>query len=241
MFKDLNCDLGEIPNSWYFGEDKELLKHITSVNVSCGAHAGTDELIQDTISLSIASGINIGAHPSFPDRSNFGRKFMAMNPSQLREELKKQITYLTEIIKSKNGKLHHIKPHGALYNFAASDDQTSRIICETILDNNPKLILFCPSNSVTESVARKLGIEVWREAFVDRAYDNYGKIIPRREKNALIEEPYLVFNQAINLTNGFVISNESKKVLIASETLCLHGDSKNALEIAKSIRKYSNN
>ena len=238
MFKDLNCDLGEIPVSWYNGNHKHLLEFITSVNISCGAHAGTEELIKDTICHAIAANVKIGAHPSFPDKVNFGRSFMEMSPSELSFTLKRQILYLAKIIKFNNGVLHHIKPHGALYNMAAKDEKTSQVICETLLAIDPKLKLFCMPYSVTEAVAKNYGIEVWREAFIDRTYDNYGNLISREEANALIEEPLLALNQAINLTNGFVISNEVKKILIVSETLCLHGDLKNALEIAKAFRGY---
>lgn len=239
---DLNSDMGEIEDSWYFGKAKELLKHISSVNISCGVHAGTPKLILETVQEAIKQGLNIGAHPSFPDRENFGRRSLNISDSDLEKSLLCQILYLKGLVEENGGHLHHVKPHGALYNLASENRKLSILLCQTIREVDQKLVLFCPFNSELEKAAAQLNLKVWREAFADRRYQEDGTLMPRTQADALIEDPILALEQVQNIINeGLVLSNEGQMIPVKAETICVHGDGKNSLEIAKTLFNHLRN
>jgi UPF0271 protein len=232
--------MGEIPYSWNNGRDKELLKYLTSVNISCGAHAGTPELIKATIDEALKLYLNIGAHPSFPDRKNFGRLAIALDIGVLRNSLQNQIAWLKNEVEDIGGKLHHIKPHGALYNLAAKNEEISRVICEVLLEEDSKLILFCPPNSVLSKLALDLDIKIWRESFLDRQYHRDGSLVSRKEPNAVFGNIEMALKQFQCLGLQKVLTREGDYIPLISETVCIHGDNVAALDIAKALNFRNN-
>ena len=233
---DINCDMGEIAITWQSGRDISILPLLSSINVSCGAHAGNTELIKETVKEAITNGLKIGAHPSFPDMENFGRKALDITLAELGVSLTEQILSLKKIVELSGGNLHHIKPHGALYNLAAKDGEISMLICEILKSIDDNLILFCPPNSITYKIATELGISVWRESFIDRVYKNDGSLVDREIENAVIKNSTMAYFQFENLKKGYVLTNCGKQISVASETFCIHGDNEAALEILLKIR-----
>jgi 5-oxoprolinase (ATP-hydrolysing) subunit A len=235
MLRDLNCDMGELPIPWNNGRDRELLKYLTSVNVSCGVHAGSAVLIKATIKEALKLNLNIGAHPSFPDKENFGRLVMKIGLEDLRKSLQNQIGWLMNEVVKAGGILHHIKPHGALYNLAAKDESISKVICDVLLQLDSELTLFCSPNSALAKVAKNLNINTWRESFVDRQYHKDGSLVSRNFPNAVIDDVSVAIKQFELLKLQKVISIEGDIIPLISDTTCIHGDNAIALEIAQAL------
>ena len=232
---DLNSDLGEHPDSTL---DEQIMPFISSCNIACGGHAGDEDSVKKTIELAIENGVAIGAHPSFPDRENFGREILTMDNDQLSKSLKEQVLLVKALTERAGKKLHHVKPHGALYNLAAVDKETSRLISELILDIDPEIRLFGLANSVSEEVARELGVKFIGEAFADRRYEPDMTLRSRKLEDAVIHDVNEVLKQVEEIAlNGRVYSNE-KLLKVSAETICLHSDTKGAVNLAKSIHDH---
>ncbi len=224
---DLNCDLGE-----GLGNDHELLPFISSCSIACGGHAGDESSMREVIQLALRNKVLIGAHPSYPDKENFGRFSMDISGEELTTSIQKQLSRLTAIIKKENAVLHHIKPHGALYNDLAKDELLSRTFLNAIRDYKTTTALYVPYNSIIEQLALADGFSIKQEAFADRNYNNRGLLVPRKFPNAVITEPKKVLEQLENVVKGEkVISVEGLEIPIKAQTICLHGDTPNALEI----------
>ena len=236
---DINCDMGEVSESWYSGYDKQILKYITSINISCGAHAGTETLILDTVREALKLKLRIGAHPSFPDSKNFGRKVIEMPLPMLKQSILEQVMLLKVIVEKEGGKLHHIKPHGALYNLATYDTDVASMLIGVVKEIDETLILYCPSGSMMEEESSKMGIKVWREAFVDRNYAENGSLVNRSNKNALITNPQLALNQVKNIVNFKLVKSLEGQILpMEADTFCVHGDGPTSVEIAETLSNY---
>ncbi len=236
---DLNCDLGEIEESWFLGTDKELLNYIDSANISCGAHAGSSRLIEETVALAIYKDVNIGAHPSFQDKLNFGRKVHFLTPDQITDLCMTQINFLKNICKKYDTNLNHVKPHGALYNLAAGDPDVSRAICNAILEIDANLVLYGLAGSKTELITKEMGINFCGEIFADRAYLPGGGLMPRNQSGAVIEKSENCLNQIKNwVETGKMVSDDGSLVSVKGQTICVHGDNPAALEIAKVLKEY---
>ncbi len=231
--------MGEVSESWYSGYDKQILKYITSINISCGAHAGTETLILDTVREALKLKLRIGAHPSFPDSKNFGRKVIEMPLPMLKQSILEQVMLLKVIVEKEGGKLHHIKPHGALYNLATYDTDVASMLIGVVKEIDETLILYCPSGSMMEEESSKMGIKVWREAFVDRNYAENGSLVNRSNKNALITNPQLALNQVKNIVNFKLVKSLEGQILpMEADTFCVHGDGPTSVEIAETLSNY---
>jgi UPF0271 protein len=219
-----------------FGNDELLMPFITSANIACGYHAGDEQTMQQTILIAKKYKVNIGAHPSFLDRENFGRTEIKFSPQEVYELVSKQITLLQKIAAKNQAALHHVKPHGALYNMAAKDKAIAKAIAETIKDCDENLVLYGLSNSFLISEAKLIGLKTASEVFADRTYQDDGGLTPRSQPNALIENVEEVIKQVSMMLNGKVKTVSGKETPIIAETICIHGDGKYAVEFAKAIR-----
>ncbi|MCW3109796.1 MAG: LamB/YcsF family protein [Segetibacter sp.] len=231
---DLNCDMGE-----GIGNDEALMPFITSANIACGYHAGDETTMRSTVIMAKNAGVAIGAHPSFLDRKNFGRtEIKDIRPQQVYELVIAQMKIIQKIVIDCDTHLHHVKPHGALYNMAARDVALSMAIAHAIYDFDKTLILFGLSGSYLVSEAKAIGIKTASEVFADRTYQDDGSLTPRTKPNALIEDEGQSISQVIQMIKkGMVTSASGKEVPIVAESICLHGDGKNAAAFASAINK----
>lgn len=231
---DLNCDMGE-----GIGNDKAILPYITSANIACGYHAGNEATMHETVLLAKEAGVAIGAHPSFLDQENFGRTEMKeVRPQQVYELVTEQIKILGKIVLDCNAELQHVKPHGALYNMAARDAQLAMAIAHAVHDFDKTLVLFGLSGSYLVSEAKAMGLKTASEVFADRTYQDDGSLTPRTKPNALIEEEEQSLKQVLQMIkSGTVTSVSGKEIPLVAETICLHGDGKNAVAFAEAINK----
>lgn len=233
---DLNCDMGE----WLAGQpgvsgqaaasnDGLIMPYISSANISCGFHSGNPLSLEKTICLAIRHGVSIGAHPSYPDREGFGRRPMQMPADELRALLLYQIGAVKSMTESLGGELQHVKPHGALYNTAASDFKTAKIIALTIRDVDPSLVFYGLSGSAMEHAAADVGLDFASEVFSDRAYQDDGQLVPRSVSGAVLHDTEAMIERVVHMvTDGMVISASGKEVPIEPGTICIHGDNPSA-------------
>ncbi|MGI8583794.1 MAG: 5-oxoprolinase subunit PxpA [Chitinophagaceae bacterium] len=228
---DLNCDMGED-----IGNDELIMPHITSANIACGYHAGDESTMNKTVLLAQKYKVNIGAHPSFLDRENFGRTEIKKLAQEVYELVSKQINILQKIGADNNIELHHVKPHGALYNMAARDKVLAHTIAKAVKDCDEDLVLFGLSNSFLISEATAIGLKTASEVFADRTYRDDRSLTPRTQPNALIEDIDEVVQQVLMMVkHGKVKTVSGNHIPIVAETICIHGDGKNAVELAKVI------
>jgi UPF0271 protein len=220
MTIDLNADLGE-----GCGDDEALLAIVTSANIACGAHAGDRDTMRETILAAMRSGVSIGAHPSYPDRENFGRVAMDRTPQQIEEDVALQIRELDDCAQACGARLRHVKAHGALYNLAARDMGAADAISRAVRAFDPTLAVVGLENGAQMTSARKHGLRAIGEVFADRRYDPNGFLVPRSHARALIDDEAEAVAQAL----GFVRERRG-------ETLCLHGDGPHAMSFARAIR-----
>ncbi len=235
---DINCDLGESYGHFKIGHDSEIMPHITSANIACGFHAGDPVTMAHTVALAKQFKVAVGAHPGYPDLLGFGRREMKLSTEELENYLIYQIGALQAIAKAANLNLQHVKPHGALYNMASKDEKISKTIIETIQKVNPQLILFAPPNSLTAKIAIENKQPVAFEAFADRAYNPDGTLVPRSQSNAVIENPQIVSERVVKMvTEGTVAAINGKEVHLGEvHTVCVHGDTSTAAELAKKLK-----
>lgn len=233
---DLNCDLGESFGSYTKGNDERILEKITSANIACGFHAGDPVIMQKTVQLALKNGVNIGAHPGYPDLQGFGRRDMNMNPNDVYSLVLYQIGALFAVVKAQGGKLSHVKPHGALYNRAAKDKKIARAIAQSVYDFDPSLTLFALANSEMITAGSEIGLQTASEVFADRTYRNDGTLTPRTEDGAVIHNDEQAISQVLMMVNEQkVISTDGVEIPIAADTICLHGDNEKALQFADKI------
>lgn len=223
---DINCDLGE-----GLSNETLLMPYLSSCNIACGGHAGDIETMKDVSELAKKYNVKIGAHPSFPDRDGFGRTIIDMSSSELFVTLEEQIKTLIEVLKSINLKLHHVKPHGALYNLASIDEKTAQIIVNVInaIDNN--LILYVPYQSAISKIALEDGLGVMYEGFADRNYNDDLTLVSRQNKEAIIREKEQIFEHVFKMiSKGKVKTINGVEVELKVDTFCIHGDHENVVE-----------
>lgn len=233
MKLDLNSDIGE-----GFAYDAEIIKLVDSVNIACGGHAGNIALMNETVQLAKQAGIHIGAHPGYPDKEHFGRVDMDMSPDEIYDEVSRQIKTLKQICDKHNAKLHHVKPHGQLYNKAAKDKATAQAITSAIKDIDKNLIIVVLANSQFVDVVKSENMQVWQEFFVDRNYQASGELVPRSNPNAVIHNEEVAINRLIQLAEtGEIPSVDGQTIQIAADTVCVHGDTPEALQYVKKIRE----
>ena len=226
---DLNCDMGE-----GIGNDELIMPFITSANIACGYHAGDEKIMRKTILLAEKYNVNIGAHPSYLDRENFGRTEIKISPQEVYELVSQQIKFLQTIADDCNATLHHIKPHGALYNMAAKDKSLASAIANAVTNHDTNLTLFGLSNSFLISEAKATGLKTTSEVFADRTYQDDGSLTPRSQPDALIKNNEAAIQQVLMMVKqGKVKTVSGKEIAIAVETICIHGDGEHAVEFAK--------
>ncbi|MCZ4222616.1 5-oxoprolinase subunit PxpA [Pedobacter rhodius] len=233
---DLNCDMGEAFGNYDMPNDEILMDYISSANIACGFHAGDPEVMQRTVSMALKKGVAIGAHPGLPDLQGFGRRMIKITPAEAYQITLYQIGALSGFVKAAGGKLHHVKPHGALYNMAAADAALAKAIVQAMYDFDPALILYALAGSEMINAAEFKGIKTASEVFADRTYQSNGQLIPRSEENALIADEASAIEQVLSMVkNQYVIAANNQKVVLKAETLCLHGDGLHAVNFAKTI------
>ena len=234
---NINCDLGESSKFHSTENDPLLLTIVNSANIACGYHAGDKETMEKTIQISKKNKVSIGAHPSFNDKENFGRKRLNLSSVEVKKLITEQINIISDIAKSKETKVTHIKPHGALNNMACEDYELAKIISETIKKINKDLIFLVPTGSEMEKVGNKIGLKVAAEIFADRNYEDNGNLISRSKPNALITDPELAKNHVLSMVKNQAINCLSgKQIPCEIDSVCIHGDNESSLATAKSIR-----
>ena len=228
MHIDINCDLGE-----GVGNDEALMPFITSANIACGYHAGDEETIRTTMRLAKQHGVRVGAHPSFLDRENFGRQERATTPPEVYQLLMEQLFLFAKIAIANDTEIMHVKPHGALYNLAARDSNLANAIAQAVRDFDENLVLLGLSGSASITEAKKLGLTAWSEVFADRSYQDDGSLTSRSQPGALIEDEKKAVAQVLQIVQkGTDTSVTGKEVVLVADTVCIHGDGKNAVAFA---------
>ena len=213
----INCDLGE-----GIGNDAALMPYIDEANIACGFHAGDAFTMRETVALCIRHGVKIGAHPSYLDRENFGRKEIELSPEEIYLLVKKQVETLKKITDQARAKLNHVKPHGALYNTSAKNPAVAQAIAKAVKDVDPSLILFGLKNSHSIAAAKNLGLKTAEEAFADRKYESDGSLTPRSQPGACFESVAQVLTQVQKMK---------------ADTWCIHGDGPYAVDFAKALHE----
>jgi len=229
---DLNADLGEGM------DDGPILPWLTSANVACGMHAGGPLVMDRTVALALAGGVRVGAHPGYADRENFGRTDVVLPLEEVRALVLYQVSALDGFVRARGAKLTHVKAHGALYNRAARDRALAGAVAEAVRAYDAGLILVGLAGSVQLEAARSVGLRAAGEAFADRRYLPDGSLMPRAQPGAVLHDAAEAAAQALRIAReGFVIGSDGSRIRVDAETLCLHGDGPNALEIAASVRR----
>jgi UPF0271 protein len=228
---DINCDVGE-----GFANEAQLMPFISSCNIACGGHAGDRETMLQVVKLAKIHKVNIGAHPSFPDKENFGRQVIDISCADLYTSLKQQIRSLVSVLREEHLTLHHIKPHGALYNLAAIDEKTAKVVIEVVKSIALPLYLYAPYGSVIAELALKEKIPLTYEAFADRNYNEDLTLVSRSQENAIILDPdkvfehvyHMMYHQKVKTINGV-------EVALKADTFCVHGDHPKAVILVKKL------
>ena len=234
---DLNCDLGECDDAAGIANDLALLDIVTSANIACGGHAGDMRSMERTIVAAVERGVALGAHPGYPDRANFGRVSCAMDHLQLASAISTQIETLLQIAVQCDGKITHVKPHGALYHAAMTQPDIAELIADVVASLGLPAILVGQANSPALETWRRRGFRVAVEAFADRRYEPDGTLRSRAKPDSIIEDPAQAAQQAVRIARGDgVISVYSDVVALFADTLCLHSDTPNAINNARAVR-----
>lgn len=235
---DLNADVGEYPAALADGSEHSLLRLITSANIACGGHAGDDESMRSVIMLCTSAGVAVGAHPGFPDRHGFGRELISIPSDELEASLRLQIRSLARIASALGAIVRHVKPHGALYNAAAKDSVVAGIVAHAVAAVDNTLILVGLAGTPMLDVWRAAGFNVVGEAFADRRYEPDGSLRSRKYPDAVIDDPGEAGRQALEIVcDGVVRAVDGSRLRIEAQTLCIHGDTKNASIITAAVRR----
>ena len=234
---NINCDLGEKSELHSIENDPELLKIVNSASIACGYHAGDEQTMDFTIKTSKKNGVSIGAHPSFKDTKNFGRKRINLSEKEITELIVDQYNILQSIAERYNENVSHIKPHGALNNMACEDMDLANIIAKTIKHINKDLIYLVPTGSKMEIAAKKLNMKIACEIFADRNYEDDGNLVSRKKSNALIIDPEEAKKHVLNMVkNQSLNCHSGKQIPCEIDSICIHGDNESSLATAKSIK-----
>ncbi|EHM10214.1 putative lactam utilization protein B-like protein [Thermanaerovibrio velox DSM 12556] len=238
---DLNSDLGESFGAYKMGDDEALLKVVSSANVACGFHGGDPSVMRQTVGLCSNMAVAVGAHPSYQDLQGFGRRNVSMTPDEVYEICIYQVGALMGFCKAAGVPLEHVKPHGALYNQAAKDLDLAKAIAAAIKDlskGDRDLILLGLANSKLQEAAEELSVPFAGEAFADRAYQPDGTLVPRSQKGAVIHDPAMASQRALEMAlHGKVVAHDGSEVVINAQSICVHGDTRGAVEMAVKIRE----
>ena len=234
---NINCDLGETSKFCSTENDPLLLSIVNSANIACGYHAGDRPTMKKTVEVSKKNGVSIGAHPSFNDPDNFGRKRLKLPPLEIKKLIIDQINILNEIAETDSMKVTHVKPHGALNNMACEDFELANIIAKSIIEANKDLIFLVPTGSEMEKAGKKLNMKIAAEIFADRNYEDDGNLISRSKPNALITDPEIAKKHVIKMVKSQSLNCFSgKQIPCEIDSICVHGDGKSAVDTANTIK-----
>ena len=235
---NINCDLGEKSKYHSIENDPELLNIVNSANIACGYHAGDEETMNMVIKISKSNGVSIGAHPSFNDPDNFGRKRINLTSSEINKLITNQYEILQKVAQKHNEKVTHIKPHGALNNMACENFELATTIAKTINNIDQNIIFLVPTGSQMEIAAKKLNMKIACEIFADRNYEDDGNLVSRSKDHALITDPEVAKKHVLNMVKNQALNCYSgKQIPCEIDSVCIHGDNESSLATAKSIRE----
>ena len=234
---DINSDMGEGFGAWDMGNDALLLDYVSSTNIACGWHAGDPARMKKLVEMATHKRVNIGAHPGLPDLVGFGRREMAISEQDAYNYVLYQAGALQAFVHAAGNRLHHVKPHGALYNQAAKDIKIARGIVRAVKALGNEVILYGLAGSCLVDAAKELNVSVWEEVFADRRYTKEGFLVPRTQVGAVIEDDSEVLKQVMSMSNtGKVVAIDGNEITIQADTLCIHGDNPHAVDFAKRIK-----
>ena len=234
---DLNCDLGESFGPYRMADDAAVLPYVTSANIACGFHAGDPAVMARTVRLCLEHGVRIGAHPGLPDLQGFGRRELRMSPEEVYGAVLYQLGALEAFLRPYGERLHHVKPHGALYNMAAADGLLARSVAEAVRDFCPSLLLYGLAGSRLIRAGQEAGLSTVSEVFADRGYRPDGSLLPRQEPGAVIHDGSQAIARVLEMVRtGGVAASDGSRVAMAAETVCIHGDHPGAAGFARRIR-----
>src|SRR5215470_18799396 len=236
---DLNCDLGEGFGAWEMGNDAAMIELATSVNVACGFHAGDPDIMRKTVELAKARGVGVGAHPGYRDLHGFGRRpFPGLKSSEIENLIAYQIGALQAIAIAAGYKVTHVKAHGAISNHACEDDMTAQAIANAIKAVDPSLVFVVLANSKLVTAGERVNLPMAHEVFADRAYEDDGNLVSRRKPGALLHDAKAIADRVVRMVqDGAVVSATGKVIRMRMDTICIHGDTPGAVEIARGVRK----
>lgn len=235
---DLNSDLGEHYGSWRMGDDESMLATVTSANIACGFHAGDPRTAMATVRGAAARGVTVGAHVAYPDLAGFGRRPMVLSAEELEADVIYQIGALQALAKAAGTEVRYVKPHGALYNSIAFNEAEAATVIRALRAVDADLALVCLAGSPLVEQARAAGLRAVPEAFADRAYEPNGALVSRSEPGAVLHEPALVSERMLQLVqNGTVTARDGSVVAVQAESICVHGDSPDAVGMAQAVRE----
>jgi len=230
--------MGESFGRYRIGADEAMMQYITSANVACGYHAGDPLVMDRTVRLAAKHGVGLGAHPGFPDLLGFGRRAMQLSPEEIENYILYQVGALAAFARAVGVELVHVKPHGALYNMAARDVELARAIVGGIARFSRELFVVCLADSAMIEAAGEAGFRAAQEGFADRAYNRDGTLQSRKEPGSVIRDPQRAAEQAVAMVrDGVVVAHTGEEIPLRVDTICIHGDSSGAVQIAKTIRK----
>lgn len=235
---DVNADLGESFGNYIIGNDENIIPLISSANVACGFHASDPKVMLETVKLIKKSGVGLGAHPGFPDKEGFGRRYMDCTNEEIYSMVLYQLSALDGIARTLGVEMNHVKPHGALYNATFTDENLARVIAQAVKDFNPNLKLMGLSENNLVKAGEEIGLKVVHEVFLDRAYESDGTLVSRRKKGAMITDSKLAVERGIRMiTEGKVETIDGQDIDIKADSICVHGDGEKALQFVKEIKK----
>ena len=235
---DLNADVGESFGDWRLGDDEALMPSVSSASVACGFHAGDPGVIRRTIALAQAHGVSIGAHPGYPDLAGFGRRDMAVAPAEVTDLVLYQVSAVAGMAAALGARLAHVKPHGALYNRAARDEAVAAAIARAVALVDRSLVLFGLAGSRLLDAGRREGLRVASEAFADRGYEPDGRLRARDLPGALVTDPDAVVSRVMQMIESHTVTAvDGSAVAIEADTICLHGDTPGAADLARRVRQ----
>ena len=234
---DLNCDTGESFGAWTLGADADVLAEVTSANIACGYHAGDPATMRRTIDLALERGVALGAHPGLPDLAGFGRRVIEVTAGEVYDMVVYQVGALTAFATARGARLAHVKPHGALYNMAATRPPLADAIARAVRDVDSRLLLFGLAGSALVAAARAIGLVAVEEVFADRRYAPNGTLVSRQERGAVIEDAGTAVGQAVRMVrDGRVAAIDGSELTVCADTICIHGDTPGAAGHARALR-----
>lgn len=238
---DINCDMGESFGAYTLGMDETVIPYISSANIACGWHAGDAMVMDSTVEMAAARGVGVGAHPGYPDRMGFGRRNLGCTPEEIRNYVIYQLGALQAFCRAHETRLRHVKPHGALYLTAVENEDVARAVAEAIVRVDPELMYVALAGAKGERMRRigeAVGLKVVYEAFPDRAYTPDGTLVSRKTPGAVIKDPGQVASRALQMAKeGTVVAQDGTVISLEVQTLCVHGDTPNAVDLVKGIRR----